>query len=78
MDCDFNPQLQPKEIILKEEALDLSGNTIYENVLDENGMIQWTNELDGSGTRRQKQRLRIKYFDTNKPKIFNVYEKSKN
>ena len=63
MDCDFNPQLQPKEIILKEEALDLSGNTIYENVLDENGMIQWTNELDGSGNIVYEYAYNLRYLD---------------
>ena len=63
MDCDFNPQLQPKEIILKQESLDASGNTIYENILDVNGMIQWTNELDTSGNIVYEHPYNLRYLD---------------
>jgi hypothetical protein len=63
MDCDFNPQSQPKEIILKQETLDASGNTIYENVLDDNGMLQWTNELDGSGNIVYEYPYNLRYLD---------------
>ena len=63
MDCDFNPQLQPREIILKKEALDASGNTIYENVLDDNGMIQWTPELDSYGNVVQECPYNLRYLD---------------
>ena len=35
MDCDFNPSIQPVEIILK----DING----ENILDSNGFLQWVN-----------------------------------
>ena len=63
MDCDFNPQLQPSEIILKQETLDASGNTIYENVLDDNGMLQWTNELDGSGNIVYEYPYNLRYLD---------------
>ena len=35
MDCDFNPSIQPVEIILK----DSNG----ENILDSNGFLQWVN-----------------------------------
>ena len=63
MDCDFNPQLQPSEIILKQETLDASGNTIYENVLDDNGMLQWTNELDGSGNIVYEYLYNLRYLD---------------
>ena len=63
MDCDFNPQSQPKEIILKQETLDASGNTIYENVLDNNGMLQWTNELDGSGNIVYEYPYNLRYLD---------------
>jgi len=63
MDCDFNPQSQPKEIISKQETLDASGNTIYENVLDDNGMLQWTNELDGSGNIVYEYPYNLRYLD---------------
>ena len=63
MDCDFNPQPQPKEIILKQEILDPSGNTIYENVLDDNGMLQWTNKLDGSGNIVYEYTYNLRYLD---------------
>jgi ethanolamine utilization microcompartment shell protein EutS len=63
MDCDFNPQPQPKEIILKQETLDASGNTIYENVLDDNSMLQWTNELDGSGNIVYEYPYNLRYLD---------------
>ena len=63
MDCDFNPQPQPKEIILKQEILDPSGNTIYENVLDDNGMLQWTSELDGSGNIVYEYPYNLRYLD---------------
>jgi len=63
MDCDFNPQLQPSEIILKQETLDASGNTIYENVLDDNGMLQWTNELDGIGNIVYEYPYNLRYLD---------------
>ena len=35
MDCDFNPSIQPVEIILK----DSNG----ENIIDSNGFLQWVN-----------------------------------
>ena len=63
MDCDFNPQLQPKEVILKEAAVDNSGNTIYNNVLDANGEIQWTPELDSDGNAVQEYPYNMRYLD---------------
>lgn len=63
MDCDFNPQLQPKEIILKEAAVDDSGNTVYNNVLDANGEIQWTPELDSDGNVVQEYPYNLRYLD---------------
>ena len=49
MDCDFNPPLQPKQIILKKDG---------ENVLDSNGLIQWTNEVDVF-----EEKYKIRYVD---------------
>ena len=63
MDCDFNPQLQPKEIILKEAVVDDSGNTVYNNVLDANGEIQWTPELDSDGNVVQEYPYNLRYLD---------------
>ncbi len=63
MDCDFNPQLQPKEIILKEAAVDDSGNTVYNNVLDANGEIQWTPKLDSDGNVVQEYPYNLRYLD---------------
>ena len=63
MDCDFNPQLQPKEVILKEAALDGSGNTVYNNVLDANGEIQWVPQLDSLGNVIQEYPYNIRYLD---------------
>ena len=63
MDCDFNPQLQPKEVILKEAVVDDSGNTVYNNILDANGEIQWTSELDLSGNIIQEYPYNIRYLD---------------
>ena len=63
MDCDFNPQLQPREIILKEAAVDDSGNTVYNNVLDANGEIQWTPELDSDGNVVQEYPYNLCYLD---------------
>ena len=63
MDCDFNPQLQPKEVILKEAAVDDSGNTVYNNVLDANGEIQWTSKLDSDGNVVQEYAYNLRYLD---------------
>ena len=63
MDCDFYPQLQPKEIILKEAAVDDSGNTVYINVLDANGEIQWTAELDSDGNIVEEYPYNLRYLD---------------
>ena len=63
MDCDFNPQLQPKEVILKEAVVDDSGNTVYNNILDANGEIQWTPELDSDGNVVQEYPYNLRYLD---------------
>ena len=63
MDCDFNPQLQPKEVILKEAAVDGSGNYYYKNILDANGEIQWTPELDSHGNAVQEYPYDRRYLD---------------
>ena len=63
MDCDFNPQLQPKEVILKEAVVDDSGNTVHNNILDKNGEIQWTSELDLSGNIIQEYPYNTRYLD---------------
>ena len=54
MDCDFNPPLQPKKILLKENG---------ENVLDSNGLIQWTDQLDEDGEIVYEEKYKIRYVD---------------
>ena len=49
MDCDFNPQLIPIEVIKQEIVIDQSGNEISKNVLDENGNPIYEYKLDSNG-----------------------------
>jgi hypothetical protein len=63
MDCDFNPQLQPKEVILKEAAVDASGNYYYKNILDANGEIQWTPETSNAGNIVQEYPYERRFLD---------------
>jgi hypothetical protein len=49
MDCNFNPQLVPVEVIKQEEIIDASGNITYKNMLDENGNPIYEYKLDASG-----------------------------
>lgn len=63
MDCDFNPQLQPKEVILKEAAVDASGNYYYKNVFDANGEIQWTPETSNAGNIVQEYPYERRFLD---------------
>jgi len=49
MNCDFNPQLIPIEVIKQEEVTDASGNITYKNVLDEEGNPIYEHKLDASG-----------------------------
>ena len=43
--------------------MDDSGNTVYNNILDANGEIQWTSELDLSGNIIQEYPYNIRYLD---------------
>lgn len=63
MDCNFNPQLQPKEVILKEAAVDTSGNYYHKNVLDANGEIQWTPETSNAGNIVQEYPYERRFLD---------------
>jgi hypothetical protein len=49
MDCNFDPQLMPVEIIKQEIVIDESGNEISKNVLDEEGNPIYEYKLDTSG-----------------------------
>lgn len=49
MDCNFDPQLIPVEIIKQEIVIDESGNEISKNVLDEEGNPIYEYKLDTSG-----------------------------
>jgi hypothetical protein len=55
MDCDFNPLLVPKKVILK----DSNG----ENILNAHNQIQWTNDLDASGNIIYEYQYKIKYIN---------------
>ena len=54
MDCSFNPPIQPKQIILKENDV---------NMLDSNGLIQWTNKLDENDEIVYEEKYKIRYVD---------------
>ena len=54
MECDFNPLYQPSQTILK----DASGN----NILDSNGELQWTDEVDSSGNIVYEYTYKIRYI----------------
>jgi hypothetical protein len=57
MDCDFNPELVSKLIILKDE----NGN----NVLDQNGNIIWIPETDENNNIVYERQYKIRYIDSN-------------
>ena len=64
MDCDFNPQLQPRENIQIVTSLDASGNSITNNVLNANGELQWIDELDSNGNIIQEYKYNLRYLDS--------------
>jgi hypothetical protein len=49
MDCTFDPQLIPVEVIKQEIIIDESGNEISKNVLDASGNPIYENKLDEEG-----------------------------
>ena len=55
MDCNFNPLLVPKKVILR----DSNG----ENILNIHNQIQWTNDLDASGNIIYEYQYKIKYIN---------------
>ena len=63
MDCNFNPLYIPRQVILKEELIDLSGNTIINNILNKDNEIQWTDELDLSGNIIYEYEYNIRHLD---------------
>ena len=55
MDCDFNPSLIPKQVILK----DSNG----ENILNAHNQMQWTNDVDVSGNIVYEYQYKVKYIN---------------
>ena len=61
MDCDFNPSLIPKQVILK----DSNG----ENILNVHNQMQWTNDVDVSGNIVYEYQYKIKYINQDASEI---------
>ena len=61
MDCDFNPSLIPKQVILK----DSNG----ENILNVHNQMQWTNDVDVSGNIVYEYQYKVKYINQDASEI---------
>jgi hypothetical protein len=60
MDCNFDPQMIPVQIIKQEIVIDESGNEISKNVLDEDGNPVYDNKLDSSGNKIYEPEYEVK------------------
>ena len=60
MDCNFDPQMIPVQIIKQEIVIDESGNEISKNVLDEEGYPIYEYKLDTSGNKIYEPEYEVK------------------
>ena len=61
MDCDFNPSLIPKQVILR--------NSSGENILNIHNQMQWTNDVDVSGNIVYEYQYKVKYINQDASEI---------